>query len=71
MSFQPNRPAFTAEPPPGQSPPVKRGPEMYQLDPLYEVQDQPSCEIGDLPPSIGDDRSPPTAGAASPGHSAR
>ena len=62
MSFHPDGPGFTAAPSPGQSPPVERGPEMYQLDPRYEVQDQPHCEIGDLPPVIGDEPTAPTAG---------
>ncbi len=59
------------------SPPPARGPEMYQLDPLHEIRDQPRCEIGDLPSSTEDEPAPATAGkiddsdAASSDHSRR
>jgi len=62
MSFHPKRPEFTANAAPGQSPQARRGPEMYQLDPLHEIRDQPRCEIGDLPLSIEDEPVTPTAG---------
>ena len=76
MSFHSDSPRFTAERSPGR-PPVVRGPEMYQLDPLHEIRDQPRCEIGDLPPSVGGEPIPSTPGdpdtadAISSGHSPR
>jgi hypothetical protein len=77
MSFHPDSPDFAAERSPGRPPPVVRGPEMYQLDPLHEIRDQPRCEIGDLPPSVGGEPIPPRPGdphnadAAPSGYSAR
>ena len=62
MSLYPESPGSAA---------AERGPEMYQLDPLHEIRDQPRCEIGDLPPSDEVEPGPPTANAASSGYSAR
>lgn len=62
MSYYPDSPESAAD----NSRPAERGPEMYQLDPLHEIRDQPRCEIGDLPPSIEDEPVSPTVS-----HSAR
>jgi hypothetical protein len=73
MTFYPANPKSAAD----SLPPPARGPEMYQLNPLHEIRDQPRCEIGDLPSATEDEPAPPTGGifddkdAASSEHSRR
>ncbi len=62
MSFRCNGLGFASEHPPEQSPLIVRSPVTYRFHPIYEIRDQPSREIGDMPLSIGGDRIAPTAG---------